>query len=468
MLVRFSRKTVRRTSAIRSRITSHQRSALTVNRNAYREISVLQTRKTNEELVLRLLHRHGALTRSQLMDFSGLPRTTLYDIVAALVDNGAVTASVPEVAKRKRGRPMEQLTLNPSGTQLIGIEFAQQAVRVAAANAANEIIGPVTEPHSPSASWGERVDAAHRLARSLTGGALQPGPLKAVGIGVLGPMAAPGDSPRADPVGVSSLVRERFGVPVRLDNTMRLAALAELSWGAASGEDDVLYLELSHEVGGGLVVAGALHRGTYGAAGELGHITVSPGGSPCRCGGVGCLQTVASVEAVLGKYRAAGGEARDPSDLVAAAKAGDRRARTVLAEAAVEAGRVLATLSNTVAPSLIVVGGELAEAGPYVMEPIERELETHVVRSIRNRMTLRPATLGTAVAALGAVALVLRPGGAGVRLPSSLRRPKAVEPSAGHPALGGLARSGPEGTRPDVRVGRVGATGLPPALNRSA
>lgn len=152
--------------------------------------------------------------------------------------------------------------------------------------------------------------------------------------------------------------------------------------------------------------------------------------------------------------RAAGGEALDPSDLVAAAKADGRRARTVLAEAAAEAGRVLAALSNTVAPSLIVVGGELAEAGPYVMEPIERELETHVVRSIRTRMTLRPATLGTAVAALGAVALVLRPGGAGVRLPSSLRRPKAVEPSTGHPALGGLARSGPEGTRPDVRVGR--------------
>ncbi|MFE5890275.1 ROK family protein [Streptomyces sp. NPDC056462] len=362
-------------------------------------------------MVLRLLRRHGSLSRGELVALSGLSRTTLFDIVVALVDGGTVTASVPEVAGRGRGRPVEKLALNPAAGQVIGIDFARQAVRVAAATITHGVIGTSDEQHAPEASWQERVERAYRLVGRLTGGPPRLGALSSVGVGVSAPMAATAAGlPGVDGHGtVTELVGQRFDAPVQWDSNARLAALAELRWGAARGERDVAYLHLSDGVGGGLVVDGTLHRGAYGVSGELGHITVDPGGEACCCGGVGCLQTVASVGAVVEAYRAAGGAARDLPDLVAALDAGDRRARAVLAGVGTRIGRVLAAVSNTVDPRVIVIGGELAAVGPPLLAPIRRALDLGIMPGARAQVSLRPAEFGEVSTALGAVAW-LRPG----------------------------------------------------------
>jgi predicted NBD/HSP70 family sugar kinase len=206
---------------------------------------------------------------------------------------------------------------------------------------------------------------------------------------------------------VQVLLRERFGVPVLLDNNTRLAALGEAIWGAAAGGQDVLYLRLSHGVGGGLVVGGSLHRGAYGLSGEFGHITVEPGGAPCDCGGTGCLETVASIRAVLDAFRAAGGRAADVPELVKAVRAGDQAALTLLSGVGARIGEVLAALCNAIGPSVIVIGGELAETGAALVEPIERALHDHVMPVSRHRVSLRRATLGEVAGALGGIALVL-------------------------------------------------------------
>src|SRR5262249_10304074 len=155
--------------------------------------------------------------------------------------------------------------------RVIGIEFAQRAVHVATANVAHEVIGTASEQHDPGMPWKERVDTAYRLVESLVGEPPRPSAVSAigVGVGVAGAAVARGTADVAgaassDPSGhglVSALVRQRFGAAVQLDDTVRLSALAESLWGAASGASDVLYLRLSHSIGGGLVVGGALHRG---------------------------------------------------------------------------------------------------------------------------------------------------------------------------------------------------------------
>jgi predicted NBD/HSP70 family sugar kinase len=203
------------------------------------------------------------------------------------------------------------------------------------------------------------------------------------------------------------LLRERFNLPVLVDNNTRLAALAESTWGAAAGDQDVLYLRLSHGVGGGLVVGGALHRGAYGLSGEFGHITVEPDGAPCGCGGEGCLETVASVGAVLDAYRAAGGRAANIGAVTAAARAGEPAAVAVFEAVGGHLGTVLAAVSNAVGPGVIVVGGELAAAGEALTRPVERALTSRLMPMSRHRVDLRPAALGEVGAALGGIALVL-------------------------------------------------------------
>ncbi|PZG20264.1 ROK family transcriptional regulator [Nonomuraea aridisoli] len=382
-----------------------------------------QLRRGHEQLVLGLLRKHGPLSRGELGKRCGLSRTTLYDILASLVASGTVVAASQQDAPRGRGRPAETLTLNPDAGQAIGIDFARRGLHVAAVNVAHEVVGAVSEPHDADLPWERRVELAERLVGSLTGtgsGALRLGALDAIGVGVVGPVTGPvtgpdasaegGDAPAADgpaPHPVQLLLRERFGVPVLLDNNTRLAALGEAIWGAAAGEQDVLYLRLSHGVGGGLVIGGSLHRGTQGLSGEFGHITVEPGGARCECGGTGCLETVASIRAVLDAYRAVGGRADDVAQLAKSVTAGDTPALTLLEDVGTKIGAVLAAVCNTIGPGVIVIGGELTETGEALMRPIERALHDHVMPVSRHLLSLRRARLGEVAGALGGIALVL-------------------------------------------------------------
>ncbi|GGM19554.1 transcriptional regulator [Streptomyces fumigatiscleroticus] len=386
-------------------------------------------RRGHEELILRLLRTQGPLNRAELGRLSGLSRTTLYDIVAALVDGGALVISTDRPAERRRGRPVETLSLHPGAGHAIGIDFARRAVHVAAVNVAHEVIGSVSEPHPADLGWEARAGLAERLVGELAGGTLRLGALSGIGVGVVGPVDAAHDEPDAETAPRGSaprarsrtapkartrtappaaradlpvLLRKRFGVPVLVDNNTRLAALAEATWGAAAGVQDVLYLRLSHGVGGGLVVGGALHRGAHGMSGEFGHITAEPDGRRCSCGKHGCLETVASVGAVLDAH----GTARDLPAFLAALPH-DPVAARVLETAGTRVGTVLAAVCNAIGPDVTVLGGELAEAGPALFEPVERALVAHLMPVCRPRVDLRPATLGETAGALGAIALVL-------------------------------------------------------------
>lgn len=381
-------------------------------------------RRSHEQAVLELLRKHGPLSRAELGDRSGLSRTTLHDIVAGLVGNGSVVAGTPHVEVRKRGRPVEKLSLNPTAGEVVGIDFARRAVHVAAVNFAHDVIGSASEAHAADLSWPERIDIAARLlatsatessvgpaqgGRPGTSGAVHLDALNAIGVGVVGPITDPGsENARAQGIdGLPDLLRKQFGVPVLLDNNTRLAALAEAVWGAAADSSDVLYLRLSHGVGGGLVVGGALHRGRNGLSGEFGHITVDPAGRPCECGGTGCLETRASLDAVLHRYREAGGRADGLAGLLDAAAAGEPPALDVLERVGNDVGGVLAAVCHAVGPGVIVVGGELAEAGPALLEPVERALRQQLMPLARPHVDVRRATLGDAGSALGGISLVL-------------------------------------------------------------
>ncbi|WP_306322044.1 MULTISPECIES: ROK family transcriptional regulator [unclassified Streptomyces] len=372
-------------------------------------------RRGHEQSVLELLRKQGPLSRAELGTRSGLSRTTLHDIVGGLLGSGVVVATTPQVESRKRGRPVEKLSLDPAAGEAVGIDFARRAVHVAAVNFAHEVVGSASEPHAPDLSWPARVDIAeHLLADLATGdrdrsrlGHLDA--LTGIGVGVVGPIADPG-SEHAHAQGIDDLpdlLRKRFGAPVLLDNNTRLAALAEAVWGAAADSGDVLYLRLSHGVGGGLVVGGALHRGRYGLSGEFGHITVDPHGRTCDCGKTGCLETRACLDAVLCRYRETGGEATGLGGFLDAVTAAEPAALDVLEHVGADVGGVLAAVCHVVGAGVIVVGGELAEAGPALLDPVERALRHHLMPLAHHHVELRRATLGETGSALGGIALVL-------------------------------------------------------------
>ena len=163
-------------------------------------------------------------------------------------------------------------------------------------------------------------------------------------------------------------------MPVIADNDANLGALAELTWGAARGFSDVIYIKVASGVGAGLVVNGELYRGAAGTAGEIGHMTLDERGAVCRCGNRGCLETIVGGEALLRLLGPTHGPDLTLPEMVRRALDGDPASRRVVVDAGRSLGIAVASLCNLLAPAAVVIGGELATAGDLLLDPIREAL----------------------------------------------------------------------------------------------
>lgn len=372
-------------------------------------------RRTHEERVLGVLREQGALSRGQIAQAVGLSRTTLSEITGSLIRRGAIIVVDTDADRRLgSGRPAERLALDPASGQFMGIDFGHRRVRIAVADAAHEIIASGSDQYAEDASWTTRLDVAFGLTHRLTtDSGVHFGALQGIGIGVPGPYAvglgAPADAPyRANTAGFSDArvdhaFAERFEAPVIIDNNTRLAALAEAIFDGSSVKD-LLYVRLSDGVGGGLVVGGRLVSGSVGLAGELGHVTAVPDGDECRCGKNGCLETVASVPAILAACRSNGLRVETLEDLRAAVIRSHPTADFVLRGAGMALGRVLGAAAMALDPAEIVIGGEVARVAPALVQQAAARIEVELFPRATSSPLVRSAQLSDDDGALGALA----------------------------------------------------------------
>jgi predicted NBD/HSP70 family sugar kinase len=140
----------------------------------------------------------------------------------------------------------------------------------------------------------------------------------------------------------------------------------------------------------------------------MGHTTVDERGALCRCGNRGCLESFVGSEALLTLLRATQPEAESIDDLVRLAATGDAGSRRLLADAGRYVGMALANLCNLLAPSRVVVGGELAATGELLLEPMREIVRRHAIPAAANTVEIVTSDLGERSEVLGALALVLR------------------------------------------------------------
>jgi glucokinase len=235
--------------------------------------------------------------------------------------------------------------------------------------------------------------AAEPFGEPATAGLALPGHFDAArGTGVLLPNLL-GDwagRPLARPVG------ERLGLPVTLVNDARALTLAELRMGAGRGARDLVCIALGTGVGGGVVIGGRLHLG-LGHAGEIGHTTVDPDGPPCGCGNRGCLDRMASADAI-----AADAGHATVAEAAAAARAGDPAALAAFARAGERVGRALAGAIVLLWPERVVVGGGVADAGEALIAPVRAEIRRRASVAPVDRIPVVRAELGPHAGAVGA------------------------------------------------------------------
>ncbi|MEU0369734.1 ROK family protein [Streptomyces sp. NPDC006283] len=199
---------------------------------------------------------------------------------------------------------------------------------------------------------------------------------------------------------LADVLEARTRLPVTLGHDVRAGGAAECSLGAARGARNVLFVAIGTGIAAAVICDGRPVRAD-GYAGELGHVVVQPGGDPCGCGGLGCLETVASASAIAAAFTARSGRPADGAAAVAALVAqGDADARAVWDRAADALASALATVTTLLAPEVIVVGGGLAEAGDLLLDPVRARLTARL--TFQRQPALVRAALGDEAGCLGA------------------------------------------------------------------
>jgi glucokinase len=200
-------------------------------------------------------------------------------------------------------------------------------------------------------------------------------------------------------------MRERFRVPIGLDNDANAAAIGEWQVGAARGEDDVVMLTLGTGVGGGVVSGGKPYRGRDGAGVELGHVVIVHGGRPCQgaCTGHGHLEAYVSGTAATVAAREEFGPSADAHRLVRLANEGDEKAKELLEDVGRYLGSGIGSFVNVFGPRLVVLGGGFGVAAyDYLRGPAEEVLREEALEPMRSAVRLAKAELGTAAGLIGA------------------------------------------------------------------
>jgi len=378
--------------------------------------------------ILDEIRSAGSRSRSELVARTGLGRGIVAQRVGELLDLGLVAEG--EVGPSTGGRPPRRIGFRAEAGHLLVADLGATSIDVAVTDLDGRILGHRDEPADVSAGPERCLSRIEELFEEL-GAATRdlPGRLWGVGIGVPGPVEFASGRPVSPPImpGWDGYrVRERFAdryrAPVWVDNDVNILALGEWRSGIAVGHDNVVVVKIGTGIGAGIISNGRIHRGAQGSAGDVGHIQVVDAASiVCRCGNVGCLEALAGGAALARDGEAAAVAGRSErlrvaldqhgrvtaEDVARAASFGDPVAVSLLQAAGHRVGLMLASVVNFFNPSLIVVGGGVAQSGDQMLAAIRETVYRRSLPLATRDLVVQRSSLGALAGVVGASAMVL-------------------------------------------------------------
>lgn len=311
------------------------------------------------------------------------------------------------------------------GKKCIGVDVGGTSVKIGLFETNGELLDK-WEVKTRKEEQGKYIldDTAASIKKTLAEKGITMADIIGAGIGVPGPILPGGYVEVCVNLGwrdrnpVKEL-KNLLGVPVRGGNDANVAALGEMWQGGGKGYTDIVMVTLGTGVGGGVIIDEKIIAGKHGLAGEIGHIHIRDDETErCNCGGVGCVEQIASATGIAREARRKMAASGKPSamrdfgdditakDVLDAAKAGDELALEVMEVVGHYLGLTLAHVALTVDPEIFVIGGGVSKAGRYLTDLIERHYAKYMVVS-DNRGVIGLAKLGNDAGIYGAARLVL-------------------------------------------------------------
>jgi N-acetylglucosamine repressor len=374
-----------------------------------------QTRLINQQLVLRTIYDEREVSRAHVARLTGLTRTTVSDVVDQLLAAGL--AEEVGYGQSTGGKAPILVRVPDDARHLIGIEVGDARVSGAIVNLRGEIRRQLELPLD-GRDGNQALAQVDVLVDSLL--ARRGRPILGIGLGTPGVIDTSTGTVRWAvnydwrdlPLGPR--LEKRTGLRVYVANDSQAAALAEHTFGGHPRAGNMVVIKVGIGIGAGIVLHGQLYQGDGFGAGEIGHTAVADAIRPCRCGSIGCLETIASTRAIVerfverrGSVRQRRGSGHGLDAVVDAFEAGDEIARDAVIDAAHHLGRTVGALVGVLNVEHIVLVGEMTRFGDPWLAAVREVACRSALPLLAERTRIEIGRLGPNLVVLGSAALLM-------------------------------------------------------------
>ena len=392
----------------------------------YKESAVESKKIKNKRNILKYLYFEDKKSIAELSEALFISIPTLTAHLEELLEEKWLTGE--EVDTKKQGRNPTIYSLNPTYKHTLVIDITTRSTKVVILIFRNEKVSEKVHELGLSNDGSFRAELLEVVDNALREFDKTGGDIVAVGLalpGLINKQTGQNktylglDSANSS---LSQVISAKWDIPVYILNDTKATAFGESLFGVGSEQNHLLSINVDWGVGLAVVINGQIFNGASGFAGELGHVQVSPDGELCRCGKVGCLDTVASASALLTKVKRglANGEVtslarfkENPEqisleDVIDAASKGDGFAIDILYNIGIELGKGLSVAVHLFNPRIIVIDGVLSKAGNLIVNPVEFAINKHCLPDFKENLTIKVTEIGDSAKLLGMNAFIAK------------------------------------------------------------
>lgn len=360
----------------------------------------------NRNLLVNILRREGALSRTQLTEISGLSVGAVSQITTELI----LDRWILEVGEGDYtgGRRQVLLKLNPTMGYALGLKLMEDRAVCAVTNFDARVLHYREQPLNAGPQPEAISDALAQIINDvIASSGLQHDQFFGIGVGLAGVIYGQRGIVHYSPffgwrdVPLAHMLQARLGLPVTIENDVNTLTLTEHLFGAGRQCSNLVVVTIGRGIGMGMIVNGQLYHGAQGGAGELGHTIIDASRRPA-----GSLEQLASDPAVLDAFSASGQEI-DLKAVSALAQAGDDRSQALLAASGDYLGIALANVVNILSPEMLIVSGEGVLAGSHRLQPMLDALKRHAFNGLLDDVQVVIEPTDDQAWARGAASLVL-------------------------------------------------------------
>lgn len=363
----------------------------------------------NRSLILSLIRKGGGVSCAELSRLTGLRQKSVYEICAGLIQEEYIYESA--IGESGGGRKPAILSLKPDSYFSIGIDIDVGFIR----SVLMDTTGRVVRESALNADIGSYGEYLTLIADIINGLIRQNGVKKdrLLGVGVSVPGFIDANTMRivmAPNLGFEDRdlindLKAILPVEIYMENEAMASTVSEKWLGECTEDENFICINIKSGIGAGIYTLNRPYRGVKGSAGEIGHIPLDHNGPLCGCKNRGCLETLASTNAIIRNAKKVFGDGITIDELIRKAESGDKTAWNLFENAAEYLGTAIVFLVNIFNPSKIILGKDFTKYGRFELSAITDKVRSCALKPNSKSVAIKSSSLGERASVLGAAIL---------------------------------------------------------------